>query len=156
MSDEEEDLSPGAIGRLMGKTTTFSAQILFSNPNVEKKSYFVIYGKETEEDGTRPSYILNIVEMWREKKGMFAKLQVLGERPQKPFEMGTEVFLATEEQISKILGIYNPPEKSISLGLNQSHRFPTIKTSLTFEEYSSYQHIIDSANPSRRTISEFI
>jgi len=116
MSDEVEDLSPGVIGRLTGKTTTHSAQILFSDPNVEKKSYFVIYGKENEEDGIRPSYILNIVEMWREKKGMFAKLQVLGERPQKPFEMGTEVFLATEKQISKILGIYNPPEKSISLG----------------------------------------
>jgi len=116
MSDQEEDLSPGSVGRLTGKTTTHSVQILFSDPNVERKSYFVIYDKETEEDGTRLSYILNITEMWTESKGMMAKLHVLGDRPRKPFEMGTEVFLATEEQISKTLGIYNPPETSISLG----------------------------------------
>lgn len=116
MFDEGEDLSPGAIGRLTGKTTTHSVQILFSDPNVEKKSYFVIYDKETEEDGTRPSYILYILEMWNDKSGLQAKLQVLGDRPKKPFEMGTEVFLATEKQISETLGIYNPPETSISLG----------------------------------------
>ncbi|MFX0187831.1 MAG: helicase HerA domain-containing protein [Candidatus Hodarchaeota archaeon] len=116
MSDQEElELNPGAVGRLTGKTTTHSVQILFSDPKVERNSYFVIYGKEIEE-GTRPSYILNITEMWSEPKGMMAKLQVLGDRPSKPFEMGTEAFLATEEQISKVLGIYNPPEKSVSLG----------------------------------------
>ncbi|MFX1257876.1 MAG: helicase HerA domain-containing protein [Promethearchaeota archaeon] len=115
MSDEE-DLSPGAIGRLTGKTTTHSVQILITDPNVKRNSYFVIYDKKDEKDGSRPSYMLNITEMWSEPKGMMAKLQVLGERPSKPFEMGTEVFLASEEQISKILGIYNPPEKSVSLG----------------------------------------
>ena len=119
MSDQEEEeeveLSPGAIGRLTGKTTTSTVQILISDPNVVRNSYFVIYDRE-EVDGIKPSYLLNITDMWSESKGLMAKLQVLGERPNKPFEMGTEVFLATEEQISKVLGIYNPPEKSISLG----------------------------------------
>ena len=116
MSEQEDlELSPGAVGRLTGKTTTHSVQILFSDPKVERNSYFVIHGKEVDE-GTRPSYILNITEMWSEPKGMMAKLQVLGDRPSKPFEMGTEAFLATEEQISKVLGIYNPPERSVSLG----------------------------------------
>ena len=115
MSDEEDSI-PGAIGRLTGKTTTSTVQILISDPKVERKSYFVIYDREEDEDGKKPSYLLNMTEMWTESKGMMAKLMVLGERPKKPFEMGTEVFLATEKQITKVLGIYNPPERSISLG----------------------------------------
>ncbi|MHA1466672.1 MAG: helicase HerA domain-containing protein [Promethearchaeota archaeon] len=107
--------NPEAVGRLMGKTTTHSVQMLISNPKVERKNYFAIYG-EKEDDGTKPTYILNISEMWTESKGMMAKLQVLGERPVKPFEMGSEVLLASEKQISQILGIYNPPGQSVSLG----------------------------------------
>jgi hypothetical protein len=107
--------NPEAVGRLMGKTTTHSVQMLISNPKVERKNYFAIYG-EKEDDGTKPTYILNISEMWTESKGMMAKLQVLGERPVKPFEMGSEVLLATEKQISQILGIYNLPSQSVSIG----------------------------------------
>ncbi len=107
--------NPEAVGRLMGKTTTHSVQMLISDPKVERKNYFAIYG-EKEDDGTKPTYILNITEMWKESKGMMAKLQVLGERPVKPFEMGSEVLLASEKQISQILGIYNPPGQSVSLG----------------------------------------
>ena len=107
--------NPEAVGRLMGKTTTHSVQMLINDPKVERKNYFAIYG-EKEDDGTKPTYILNITEMWKESKGMMAKLQVLGERPVKPFEMGSEVLLASEKQISQILGIYNPPGQSVSLG----------------------------------------
>lgn len=107
--------NPEAIGRLMGKTTTHTVQMLIKDPKVERKNYFAIYG-EKEEDGTRQTYILNIVEMWSESKGTMAKLQVLGERPTKPFEMGAEVLLASEKQITQILGIYNPPGQSVSLG----------------------------------------
>ncbi|MHA1257202.1 MAG: helicase HerA domain-containing protein, partial [Promethearchaeota archaeon] len=107
--------NPEAVGRLMGKTTTHSVQMLISNPKVERKNYFAIYG-EKEDDGTKPTYILNISEMWTESKGMMAKLQVLGERPVKPFEMGSEVLLASEKQISQILGIYNLPSQSVSIG----------------------------------------
>ena len=107
--------NPEAVGRLMGKTTTHSVQMLISDPKVERKNYFAIYG-EKEDDGTKPTYILNISEMWTESKGMMAKLQVLGERPVKPFEMGSEVLLASEKQISQILGIYNLPSQSVSIG----------------------------------------
>ena len=107
--------NPEAVGRLTGKTTTHTVQMLISDPKVERKNYFAIYG-EKEDDGTRPTYILNIVEMWTESKGMMAKLQVLGERPVKPFEMGCEVLLASEKQISQILGIYNLPAQSVSIG----------------------------------------
>lgn len=107
--------NPEAIGRLTGKTTTHTVQMLISDPKVERNNYFAIHG-EKEEDGTKPTYILNITEMWTESKGMMANLQVLGERPVKPFEMGSEVLLATEKQISQILGIYNLPSQSVSLG----------------------------------------
>ena len=59
---------------------------------------------------------LYITEMWTDEKGRMAKLSVLGERPTRPFEIGSDVFMAKEEQISKILGIFNPPEESLSLG----------------------------------------
>ena len=60
--------------------------------------------------------MFSIIEMWSDSKGLMAKLKVLGERPQRPFEMGTEVYLASEEQITKILGISNPPNLSVSVG----------------------------------------
>ncbi|MBA7640235.1 hypothetical protein ES703_47900 [subsurface metagenome] len=44
MSDQEGS-SPDAIGRLTGKTTIHTVQIVFSNPDVERKSYFVIHPK---------------------------------------------------------------------------------------------------------------
>jgi len=112
MSDQEAS-SPDAIGRLTGKTTTHTVQIIFSNPDVERTSYFVIYG---DKKGVEPYYILHLLDMWSDSKGMMGTLFVLGDRPKKPFEVGVEVFLASEQQITKLLGIYNPPEKSVSLG----------------------------------------
>ena len=122
MSLPSKNANPEAVGRLTGKTTTHTVQIIITNPNVVRQAYFVVYG-EKEADGIRPHYILNVVDMWSESKGMMAKLQVLGERPNKPFEMGIEVFLATEKQISETLGIYNPPEKSVSLGKLMGYPF---------------------------------
>jgi len=116
MSDQEETDEEGIpVGRLTGKTTSHTVNLLITDPTVGKKSYLVIYG-EVEEDGGREYYMFHILEMWNDSKGIMAKLQVLGERPQRPFDIGSEVYLATEEQISKILGIYNPPNLSVSLG----------------------------------------
>ncbi len=112
MSDQE-GLSPDAIGRLTGKTTTHTVQIIFTNLDVERNSYFVIYG---DKKGAEPYFILHLMDMWSDSKGMMGTLIVLGERPSKPFDVGIEVFLASEKQITKLLGIYNPPEKSVSLG----------------------------------------
>jgi hypothetical protein len=111
MADQETN--PDAVGRLTGKTTTHTVDILFSSAKVERTSYFVIY---TEKKGAEPYYILHLIDMWSDSKGMMGTLFTLGDRPKRPFEVGIEVFLASEEQISKLLGIYNPPEKSISLG----------------------------------------
>ena len=124
MSDNEEKTQEKlkVIGRLTGKTTAYEVTLLIEDPDVGRKNYFVIYG-DMDEDGEKESYLLNIIEMWTESKGVMAKLQVLGERPQRPFEMGAEVHLAKEEQITKLLGIYNPPNLSVQLGKLMGYDF---------------------------------
>jgi DNA helicase HerA-like ATPase len=118
MSDDEYQEAPKVdkpLGRLTGKTTIHTVQVVFEDPSVEKNNYMVIYG-ERDDEGNRSHYVLSITDMWTDEKGRMAKLQVLGERPKRPFEIGADVFLAKEEQISKILGIFNAPEESLSLG----------------------------------------
>jgi DNA helicase HerA-like ATPase len=112
---EEDSQEEKPIGRLTGKTTTHTVTVVFEAPSVERNNYLVVYA-EKDEEGNKPYYVLYITEMWTDEKGRMAKLGVLGERPTKPFEIGSDVFLASEEQISKILGIFNPPEESLSLG----------------------------------------
>ncbi|MFX1344041.1 MAG: helicase HerA domain-containing protein [Promethearchaeota archaeon] len=112
---EEGTQEEKPIGRLTGKTTTHTVTVLLEGPSVERNNYLVIYG-EKDEEGKKTYYVLYITDMWTDEKGRMAKLGVLGERPKKPFEIGSDVFLAKEEQISKILGIFNPPEESLSLG----------------------------------------
>ena len=108
-------LKKGKVGNLIGKTTTHTVQVQFSDPTVERNSYFVIFG-EKDGEGNRPHYMLNITKLWSESKGMLADLKVLGERPRRPFDIGSEVYKANEEQISRLLGIYNSPEESVSMG----------------------------------------
>jgi predicted nucleic acid-binding Zn-ribbon protein len=118
MSDEDnfnQQVKKDKVGNLIGKTTTHTVQVQFSDPSIERNSYFVIYG-EKDEEGNRPYFVLNIKSMWSEAKGMLADLKVCGERPKRPFDIGSEVYRASEEQISKLLGIYNPPEESLSIG----------------------------------------
>ncbi|TXT60402.1 MAG: AAA-like domain protein [Promethearchaeota archaeon] len=109
---DEEDR---AIGHLVGKTTVASAKLLVEDPKVGKNNYVVLYG-DKDENGKREYHILDIIEMWHDKKGMMAKVQVLGDRPSRPFERGAKVYLAKEAQIREVLGIDNPPEKSVALG----------------------------------------
>ena len=117
MSDEGnlDSQDEKLLGRLTGKTTTHTVQVIFEDPSVERNNYLVTYG-EKDEEGNRISFVLTIIDMWTEDKGRMAKLKVLGERPKRPFEIGAKIFLAKEEQIAKILGIFNSPEESLSLG----------------------------------------
>ena len=112
-NQDSKDEKP--LGRLTGKTTTHTVQVVFEDPSVERNNYLVTYG-EKDDEGNRNPFILTIIDMWTEDKGRMAKLKVIGERPKRPFEIGANIFLAKEEQISKILGIFNPPEESLSLG----------------------------------------
>ncbi|MFX1481098.1 MAG: helicase HerA domain-containing protein [Promethearchaeota archaeon] len=125
MSDEEgqdNQSEDKPVGRLTGKTTIHTVQAIFDDPSVERNFYFTIYGERNEE-GVRSHYVLNIVDMWTDEKGRMAKLQVLGERPTRPFDMGADLYRATEEQIFKILGIFNPPEESLFLGKLKSYPY---------------------------------
>ena len=120
MSDEGKEEKPEgkvekSVGRLTGKTTSHSVTLQLSDKTVERTNYLVIHG-DRDEEGERGFFLLTIVDMWSESKGSMAKLQVIGERPKKPFEIGAEVYRAKEEEISKILGIFNPPEESLALG----------------------------------------
>ncbi|MFW9822327.1 MAG: helicase HerA domain-containing protein [Candidatus Thorarchaeota archaeon] len=112
---EEGSQEEKPVGRLTGKTTTHTVTVVFEGPPVDRNNYLVIYG-EKHDEGNKRYYVLYITEMWTDEKGRMAKLGVLGERPKRPFEIGSDVFMAQEEQISKILGIFNPPEESLSLG----------------------------------------
>ncbi|MFO8019238.1 MAG: DUF87 domain-containing protein [Promethearchaeia archaeon] len=112
------------VGHLTGKTTTHEVTILITNQEVNKNNYFVIYDKNKQnEDGSRKHYLLDVIKIWNSSKGLKAKLRVVGERPLIPFEMGAEVYLATEEQIKKVLGVFYTPEKSISIGKLLSYDF---------------------------------
>jgi len=112
---EESSQEEKPVGRLTGKTTTHTVTVVFEGPSVERNNYLVIYG-EKDEEGKKLYYVLYITDMWTDEKGRMAKLGVLGDRPKRPFEIGSDVFMAKEEQIAKILGIFNPPEESLSLG----------------------------------------
>ena len=103
------------VGRLTGKTQIHSVQAILEDQTVERNEYLVIYG-EKDEEGNKAYFTLTIADMWVDDKGRQVKLQVIGPRPKKPFEIGAYVFRAKEKQISKILGIFNPPEESLSLG----------------------------------------
>jgi DNA helicase HerA-like ATPase len=107
-----------AVGRLTGKTELSSATLLIESKEVERTSYLTVYRdeKEKKKKGERDYYILSISKIWNDSEGMKAELSVVGDRPRRPFEVGSKVFLAKENQIRDLLGIDNPPEKSVALG----------------------------------------
>ncbi len=116
LNENDDALQKKRVGKLSGKTTTHTVNMIIEDPKIERSNYLTIYGKSENDGEQRPFYVLNITDMWTEEKGMMARLQVLGERPKRPFDVGADVFLATEEQITKILGINNPPDKSVAIG----------------------------------------
>ncbi|MHA1148050.1 MAG: helicase HerA domain-containing protein [Promethearchaeota archaeon] len=114
-ADDNSEQRENIAGRLIGKTTVHTNQLLITNEKVGRNNFFILYG---EKDGknNKKEYMANIIDIWSDKDGMMANIQVLGERPQRPFDMGSEVYLASKEQIMKLLGIHNPPEESVSIG----------------------------------------
>lgn len=110
------------VGRLYGKTTAYEVTMQVQDPSVLKSTYLTIYG-EKDKEGKRPHYVLSIADMWNDESGMLAGLVVLGDRPTRPFNVGAEVYKAKKEQITKLLGINNPPEESVSLGKLLGYEF---------------------------------
>ncbi|TFF92627.1 MAG: DUF853 family protein, partial [Promethearchaeota archaeon] len=106
------------VGRLTGKTELSSATLLIESKEVERTSYLTIYkdDKKAKKNEDTDYFILSIAKIWNDSDGMKADLTVVGDRPKRPFEVGSKVYLAKEQQIRKLLGIDNPPEKSVALG----------------------------------------
>ncbi|TFG25783.1 MAG: DUF87 domain-containing protein [Promethearchaeota archaeon] len=113
-SESPPDQEEKSVGRLTGKTTAYQVTMQIQDPTVYRNTYLVIYGEK--KDGKRPHYVLSIDDMYSDSSGMVADLLVLGERPKRPFEVGSEVYKAKEDQIKNLLGILNPPEESVALG----------------------------------------
>ncbi|MFO7796788.1 MAG: helicase HerA domain-containing protein [Promethearchaeati archaeon] len=129
MSDNNDNDSPSKdediggteekpVGRLTGKTELSSATLLIESKEVERTSYLTIYkdDKKAKKNEDTDYFILSISKIWNDSDGMKADLTVVGDRPKRPFEVGSKVYLAKEQQIRKLLGIDNPPEKSVALG----------------------------------------
>ncbi len=119
MSEHDENDDSGIeekpIGILTGKTQISEARVLIESEKVERTSYLVVYGNK-DEKGNRDHKIMTISTIWNDEEGMKADLAVIGERPKRPFEVGSKVYLAKDEQIREVLGIENPPEQSVALG----------------------------------------
>ncbi|MBD3211897.1 MAG: DUF87 domain-containing protein [Candidatus Lokiarchaeota archaeon] len=119
MSDQDEpddsDIGEKPIGRLTGKTQISEAKVLIESDKVERTSYLVVYG-DKDDEGNRDFKIMTISAIWNDAQGMKAELKVIGDRPKRPFEVGSKVYLAKNKQIREILGIQNPPEESVALG----------------------------------------
>jgi hypothetical protein len=112
---DDADIEGKPVGRLSGKTEISSASLLIESDEVERTSYLTIY-TDKDEEGNRDYFILSINKIWMDSDGMKAELSVVGDRPKRPFDVGSKVYLAKEEQIRELLGIDNPPEKSVALG----------------------------------------
>jgi len=119
---DDSDIKEKPIGRLTGKTQISEAKVLIESEKVERTSYLVVYGNKDEE-GNRDYKLLTIASIWNDSEGMKADLTVIGERPKRPFEVGSKVYLAKEKQIREVLGIDNPPDQSVALGKLLGYNF---------------------------------
>lgn len=113
--DKKPDMNEKPVGRLIGKTKIASVKVLIESKDVERTDYLCIYG-ERKEDRPRDYYILAIGKIWNDSQGLKAELHVVGDRPTRPFEVGSKVYHAKDHQITDLLGINNPPDKSVALG----------------------------------------
>ncbi|MBD3197135.1 MAG: DUF87 domain-containing protein [Candidatus Lokiarchaeota archaeon] len=115
---DNNELEEKPVGRLSGKTQISSATLLIESEKVERTSYLTIYkdDKKGEKSEDKDYYILSITKIWNDSEGMKAELSVVGDRPKRPFDVGSKVFLAKDKQIRDLLGIDNPEEKSVALG----------------------------------------
>jgi DNA helicase HerA-like ATPase len=119
---DDSDIKEKPIGRLTGKTQISEARVLIESEKVERTSYLVVYGNKDEE-GNQDYKLMTIASIWNDSEGMKADLTVIGERPKRPFEVGSKVYLAKEKQIREVLGIDNPPDQSVALGKLLGYNF---------------------------------
>jgi len=111
MSKQEDIIA----GKLIGKTTTHTVNLLIVDKNVGRNDHLVIY-TDSDSNEDKNYYLFKIIDIWNDKQGLMATLKVLGHMPKRPFKIGTEVYLAKKKQIIETLGIDNPEEESLYFG----------------------------------------
>lgn len=111
MSKQEDIIA----GKLIGKTTTHTVNLLIVDKNVGRNDHLVIY-TDSDSEEEKNYYLFKIIDIWNDKQGLMATLKVLGHMPKRPFKIGTEVYLAKKKQIIETLGIDNPEEESLYFG----------------------------------------
>jgi len=98
-----------AVGVIEGKTTTNSFKMRVLSAEVGRNSFL-----EVIHDG-KP-YVCAIKEIYRTNDGVYAECFVVGQGPRLPFNPGSQVFMAKEEDVRKALKLSADPSKGIYLG----------------------------------------
>ncbi len=107
-TEQDSDQAPPPLGHIVGNTTPFRLTLELNVP-LRRSAYVETHHEE------RP-FVFNVERVWKDKKGSYAEIRVIGESPQTPFPFSAEFFLASEENIKKTLGIDNAPIDSVSIG----------------------------------------
>jgi len=105
MSEDEKQIS---IAKITGKSTPYSFTV-----NILTKLHRNSYLTTIHEN---KSFVFGVKKIWNDHNGNHATLSLIGEAPLTPFNLDSEIFLASSEQIINSLGLENNPEKAINLG----------------------------------------
>jgi len=104
MTDPLEVLEKPCIAKIEGKTTPFGFNINLFEP-IHKNSYLTAKWNDR-------TYVLGIQQLWNDHHGHHAKVNVIGETPLSPFDLNTEIFRATNEEIISAIGLNIPEENA--------------------------------------------
>ena len=96
------------IAKIEGKTTPFGFTVRLEQ-SVNRTAFLFCEHEKTE-------YILGVQRVWKDSKGSYASVRVVGQVPQTPFNISTEIRLASDLQIQTALGLSLAPEKSLFVG----------------------------------------
>ncbi|QEE15118.1 DUF87 domain-containing protein [Promethearchaeum syntrophicum] len=105
MSEDENQIS---IAKIAKKSTPYSFTV-----NILAKLHRNSYLTTIHE---KKSYVLGVKNIWNDHNGNHATLNIIGKAPLTPFNLDSDIFLASSEQIKNSLGLENNPEKAIHLG----------------------------------------
>ena len=105
MSEDENQIS---IAKIVKKSTPYSFTV-----NILAKLHRNSYLTTNHEN---KSYVFGVKNIWNDHTGNHATLNIIGEAPLTPFNLDSEIYLASPEQIKNSLSLENDPEKAIYLG----------------------------------------
>ncbi|MBD3350444.1 MAG: DUF87 domain-containing protein [Candidatus Lokiarchaeota archaeon] len=96
------------VAKISGRVTLMGFTVRALKP-LSRTDYLAI------EKGGK-TYVLGIQRIWRDKNALFARLNIVGQVPNTPFESNEKIYIAEEEDIKQALKIDVPEERSMNLG----------------------------------------